>query len=175
MTVLRTVAVLCARSVLTFFTLLIPLLPSFPLQNSPTHSFLPASRPSQLLAPPNRGSGAQDFCTRHSACAQSAPHFHRRNTCPYLRPFCRRHHRFFFNLLNRAPAFLSAVTFSSAIKIVTLDSVAVSTVLFSLIHRDGAFRCHRAFGSCACLRSLLYGFPTNTIILSLLTTCRVIL
>ena len=74
------------------------LLPSVPPKNSPAHPLLPGLRPSQLLAPYIRESGAQDSCTSRSACAQGVPHSRKRSTCPYLHPSCRRRHlRMFYS------------------------------------------------------------------------------
>ena len=84
------------------YELLPPLSPSLPLQNSPAHSVLPATRPSQLLALHIYESGAQDSCTSHSACAQGSPDFHRRTTYPYHRPSCWRRHFQMFHSSSRS-------------------------------------------------------------------------
>ena len=125
--------------------LLISLLPSVPSQISLAYSVLPAPRPSQVLPPFNRESGAEDSCTSHSTCVQSTPHSScRRGICPYLRPSCRRRHLRIFYLLLCAPAFSSAVTLLSAIKTVTLEIIAGSPILFlAVINRGGVFQCRQ--------------------------------
>ena len=70
--------------------LLLSLLLPAPPENSLVHLFWPALHPSQLLAPRNRESGAPGFCSSHSVYAQTAPHSHRRSTCPYFCPSYRR-------------------------------------------------------------------------------------
>ena len=136
--------------------LFLTLLPSVPPQISPAHSFLPESRPSQFVASHIHELGAQDVCTSHSACAQSAPHSRRHSICLYLRPFCRRwHHRVIFRSSQSRSCLPRRGDLPSAIKTVTLKSMAASPVL----PRSTVvvpFDTKRAFESCYCLRSLLY-------------------
>ena len=57
-----------------FHELLLSLLLPVPPQNSLAYSFWQGLHPSQLLAPPNRKSGAPGFCTSHSVSARTASH-----------------------------------------------------------------------------------------------------
>ena len=136
--------------------LLLSLLLPVPPQHSLAHLFWLASRPSQLLAPRNRESGAPGFCASHSFYAQNAPHSHSRSTFPYLHPYCRRGHILIFYLLLRASPVLSAAILPSAVE--EVDSNWLRGLLL-LSPRSAVVvppDTDEAFESCCCLRRLLY-------------------
>ena len=148
--------------------LLLSLLPSVPSQNSSTYSFLPASRPSQLLAPHNRlvlktSAQATEIVRKVLFAPEDVA------LAPTSALLVGGGISCFFYFLLCASAFLSAVTFPSANKTITLQSAAGSPVFLSAIRRGCAFRYQSlaeaenkflagAFESCCCLISFLYLF-----------------